>query len=254
MGSTLTYYYQVMEPGAYMYHCHVEATEHMEMGMLANLYVHPLQDALGCFDMIDGVPTPNGNCPAGTRKVPDSGGPTGYAYNDDDGTTAWDVEKAIQIAGFDSDFHDASLFVQPLPFALLEADYPMMNGRGYPDTVVPGALPAPADDADGKVTGNPGELLTDGKPTQVEDSVITVDAGDTLLLRLNNVSIDSFYTITAQGLTMKVVGTGARHARGIDGKNIYEEVASVNSGGGEVQGHPHRHRRRGAGNLFPLRH
>jgi len=111
----------------------------------------------------------------------------------------------------------------------------MMNGRGYPDTVVPGALPAPADDADGKVTGNPGELLTDGKPTQVEDSVITVDAGDTLLLRLNNVSIDSFYTITAQGLTMKVVGTGARHARGIDGKNIYEEVASVNSGGGEVK-------------------
>ncbi len=41
MGSTLTYYYNVVEPGTYMYHCHVEATEHMEMGMLANLYVRP---------------------------------------------------------------------------------------------------------------------------------------------------------------------------------------------------------------------
>jgi FtsP/CotA-like multicopper oxidase with cupredoxin domain len=228
MGATLTYYYKVAEPGAYMYHCHVEATEHMEMGMLANLYVHPRQDETGCTD--------TAVCPIAKRKGnTDPAAPEGYAYNDDDGTTAWDVEKAIQIAGFDSDFHDASLFVQPLPFALLEADYPMMNGRGYPDTVVPGALPAPADDAGGKVTGTPGELLTDGKLTQVEDSVITLNQGDTLLLRLNNVSIDSFYTITAQGLTMKVVGTGARHSRGIDGKNIYEEVASINSGGGEVK-------------------
>ena len=28
-------------PGTYMYHCHVEATEHMQMGMLGNLYVRP---------------------------------------------------------------------------------------------------------------------------------------------------------------------------------------------------------------------
>ncbi len=124
MGATLTYYYNVVEPGTYFYHCHVEATEHMEMGMLANLYVHPLQDALGCFDVVAGVPTPNGNCPAGTRKVASSGGPTGYAYNDNDGTTGFDVEKALQVASFDSDFHDASLFVQPLPFALLEGNYP----------------------------------------------------------------------------------------------------------------------------------
>ncbi len=46
MGSTLTYYYNVVEPGTFIYHCHVEATEHMEMGMLANLYVHPAQDRL----------------------------------------------------------------------------------------------------------------------------------------------------------------------------------------------------------------
>jgi hypothetical protein len=45
MGATLTYYYNIVEPGTYIYHCHVEATEHMEMGMLANLYVHPAQDA-----------------------------------------------------------------------------------------------------------------------------------------------------------------------------------------------------------------
>ena len=40
--------------------------------------------------------------------------------------------------------------------------------------------------------------------------------------------------MTAQGLTMKIVGTGARQMRGLDGKNIYREVASVNYGGGET--------------------
>jgi FtsP/CotA-like multicopper oxidase with cupredoxin domain len=228
MGATLTYYYNIVEPGTYIYHCHVEATEHMEMGMLANLYVHAAQDRLGCA---------SGGCPAGGT----AGGPAGYAYNDDDGTTGWDVEKAIQVSSFDSNFHDASLFVQPLPFADLEGTYPQINGRGYPDTVVTGDLPPPTDNVApvaghdaGKVTGIAGEILNNGTPTQTMDSVISVPQGETLLLRLSNVSIDGFFTLTAQGLTMQVVGTGARHMRGIDGKNIYREVASINFGGGET--------------------
>jgi len=237
MGATLTYYYNIVEPGTYIYHCHVEATEHMEMGMLANLYVHAGQDRTGCQ---------SGACPEGGRFGGPGGGaaigePQGYAYNDDDGTTGWDVEKAIQVSSFDSRFHDASLFVQPLPFAGLEATYPQMNGRGYPDTVVTGDLPAPTDNTvavaghdPGKVTGTPGEILNNGTPTQTMDSVIEVNAGEKLLLRLSNVSVDRFYTMTAQGLTMQIVGTGARHMRGIDGKNVYREVASVNFGGGET--------------------
>jgi FtsP/CotA-like multicopper oxidase with cupredoxin domain len=230
MGATLTYYYNIVEPGTYIYHCHVEATEHMEMGMLANLYVHPGQDVTG----YGGDP----NTVAGRKGGP---GPWGYTYNDNDGTTAFDVEKAIQVSSFDSNFHDASVFVQPLPFADLEATYPQMNGRGYPDTLVSGDLPAPTDNTvavagydPGKITGNPGEVLNNGTPTQTMDSVINVSQGQKLLLRLSNVSVDRFYTMTAQGLTMKIVGTGARQMRGVDGKNLYREVASVNYGGGET--------------------
>jgi FtsP/CotA-like multicopper oxidase with cupredoxin domain len=237
MGATLTYYYNVVQPGTFMYHCHVEATEHMEMGMLANLFVHPAQDATGCA---------SGLCPAAGRKDGPGGGtavgePQGYTYNDDDGTTGWDVEKAIQLSGFDSAFHDASLFVQPLPFALMETDYPQMNGRGYPDTLVAGPLPVPTDNTSpvaghpaGKVTGSPGEVLNNGTPTQTSDSVITLNQGQRLLLRLSNLSVDRFYTLIAQGLRMKVVGTGAKHMRGVDGKNVYRETASVNIGGGEA--------------------
>jgi len=231
MGATLTYYYNIVEPGTYIYHCHVEATEHMEMGMLANLYVHPAQDVTGCSDPLV--------CKAGSRKGGPGGGtdigePEGYAYNDNDGTTGFDVEKAVQISGMDSEFHDASVFVQPLPFSTMESDYPMMNGRGYPDTVLTGDLPAPFDDADGKITGDPNSVLNNGTPTQMIDSAISVNAGDKLLLRLSSVSLDRFHTITAQGLTMQVVGTGARQMRGQDGKNVYKTVASVNLGGGET--------------------
>ena len=44
MGSTFTYYYKVNDPGTFMWHCHVEATEHMEMGMLGMLNVLPRQN------------------------------------------------------------------------------------------------------------------------------------------------------------------------------------------------------------------
>ncbi|MCU7812236.1 MAG: multicopper oxidase domain-containing protein, partial [Candidatus Thiodiazotropha sp. (ex Notomyrtea botanica)] len=200
MGATLTYYYNIVEPGTYIYHCHVEATEHMEMGMLANLYVHPAQDETGCTGALP--------CPVATRKGgTDAGAPLGYTYNDDDGTTAFDVEKALQLSSFDSEFHDASVFVQPLPFALLEGDYPQINGRGYPDTVITDPLPAPIDNVDpvaghlgGKITGTPGELLNNGTPAQLIDSAITIDRavdGNRLLLRLSNVGLDRFWTLTA---------------------------------------------------------
>jgi FtsP/CotA-like multicopper oxidase with cupredoxin domain len=243
MGSTLTYYYNVVEPGTFIYHCHVEATEHMEMGMLANLYVHPLQDAVGCFDRSpDGTTTANGNCPAGTRKDPSSVGPTGYAYNDNDGTTGYDVEAPIQVSGFDSNFHDQHILIQPLPFANLRTNYPQINGRGYPDTVLDDVNAYPTTkmhrprDTDGFLNGAPGDrtALNNGEVSQDIGSLIRVTQGNKLLLRLSNVSIDRFFTLTAPGLRMKIVGTGAKLMRGVDGKNLYVDTASVNFGGGET--------------------
>jgi hypothetical protein len=106
-----------------MYHCHVEATEHMQMGMLGNLYVTPMQD-----NDVELYPKADGTLYKG------------FAYNDGDGSTGYDVDYPIQLGGFDPLFHDASLTTQPLPFALMDDKYPMINGRGYPDTVRTGSL------------------------------------------------------------------------------------------------------------------
>ncbi len=212
MGASLAYYYNLVEPGTYMYHCHVEATEHMQMGMLGNLYVMPAQNDVPAGTSLDGFIHQEGYR---------------YAYNDGDGSTRYDVEYPIQIGSFDPDFHDASLTVQPLPFALMRDRYPMLNGRGYPDTVDPNPLTPPAENG--------------GIESQPVHSLITASAGERILLRISNLNVTNFYTLSAPGLNMRVVGNGARLMRGPDpdgggpqsGKDTAYDTTSVTLGGGE---------------------
>ena len=203
MGATLTYYYNVKDPGTYMYHCHVEATEHMQMGMLANLYVRPKQN---------GTPYEH---PSGSGRWYNT-----FAYNDGDGSTGYDVEYPIQMSSLDAAFHDASETVQPLPFALMRDDYPMLNGRGYPDTVFDGALPPMAENG--------------GKVSQFEDALITAAPGQRVLLRISNISITRYFTLQSLGVPMTVVGRDARLLRGPGGENLYYKANSVILGGGET--------------------
>lgn len=204
MGASLTYFYKALDPGTYMYHCHVEATEHMQMGMLGNFYVRPAQNKLPAGTNLNGFTHRSGNK---------------YVYNDNDGTTYYDVEYPLQISSFDSAFHEASLGVQPLPFALMQDDYGMLNGRGYPDTVNPGELPP----TEG---GN-------GSPSQKISSLVTAKQGQKVLLRISNLSVTRFFTVATTGLSMKVVGKDARQLRSPSGENLYYDTNALTLGGGE---------------------
>jgi len=192
-GATLHYYYENVHPGTYIWHCHVEATEHLEMGMIGQLYVTPAQD--------------------GTLL----GGFTKFAYNDGDGSTGYDVAKAIQLTDFDVAFHDASISVQPLPFANLDHTYFLMNGRGYPDTVDPNPL-----------------TNSEGHPSQPLDALIEVDPGDRILIRFSNLSVTLFHTIESLGLPMRVVGEDARILRGPTGQDLSYLTNSITIGGGQT--------------------
>ena len=59
----------------------------------------------------------------------------GFAYNDNDATTGYDVQMPLQLAAFDPYFHWNDMCYQPPRFAFMDDLYPMFNGRGYPDTV-----------------------------------------------------------------------------------------------------------------------
>jgi hypothetical protein len=182
-----------------MYHCHVEATEHMQMGMLGNLYVKPAQN--------------------GTL----FGGYTQFAYNDGDGSTGYDVEYPLQLGGFDPDFHDASWTVQPLPFAMMWDRYPMINGRGYPDTVNTGAMPQPMDG---------GVDLNGAANSQIEHSLITAAPGDRILLRLSNLNITVSHTLISPSIPMRVVGIDAKELRSTTNVPLHYTTNSVTMGGG----------------------
>jgi FtsP/CotA-like multicopper oxidase with cupredoxin domain len=199
MGSSITYYYKINDPGTYMYHCHVEAAEHMQMGMLGSLYVKAGQN--GEVHNYKG------------RNF------TMFAYNDGDGSTGYNKEYPIQIGSFDSAFHDASLSVQPLPFATMFDNYPMLNGRGYPDTVNPDPLTPPVENG--------------GKLSQNESTLITASPGQRILLRISNLNVTRYYTLATLGIRMRVVGRDAKLLRGPDGKDLYYKTSSVTVGGGE---------------------
>ncbi len=216
MGATLTYYYNLVEPGTFMYHCHVEATEHMQMGMLGNLYVRALQS----FEGYGGNPATIGRLGGNT----DPSAPLGYVYNDGDGSTAYDVEYPIQLGSFDPDFHDASWTVQPLPFAMMWDRYPMINGRGYPDTVNTGDMPQPMDG---------GEDLNGPVNSQVEHALITASVGDRILLRLSNLNITVTHTLISPSIPMKVIGIDAKELRATDTVTpLHYTTNSVTIGGG----------------------
>ena len=220
MGSTLTYYYKLNDPGTYMYHCHVEATEHMQMGMLGNLYIKPLQ---------------NGQSYTYGGKTY-----TQFAYNDGDGSTGYDVEYPIQLGSFDGAFHDASETVQPLPFALMRDNYPMINGRGYPDSADPrtDGTPHPIYDPSGNLEPFPtpdgsGANSVEIPTAQPISSLIKATAGQKILLRISNLAITRYYTLQTNGIKMNVVGRDAKLLRAPNGDDLYYKTNSVTLGGGE---------------------
>jgi len=205
MGASFTYYYKAVVPGTYFYHCHVEAAEHMQMGMIGNLWVYPSQD----LDSPITLPPPDG-------RTFDK-----FAYNDTDGSTGYNKEIALQLTGFDSVFHDASEQITPLPFADMEDDYTMINGRGYPDTIDPAVI----FNQDGAT----------GFGAQKTPTIIDLVQGERLLMRVSNVSTTDLYAIaTTTGVPMKVVGRGAALLRGPSEEDTSYQVNVLNVGGGQA--------------------
>jgi FtsP/CotA-like multicopper oxidase with cupredoxin domain len=223
LGESLTYFYDNQFPGTYMWHCHVEAAEHMQMGMLGNLYITPAQDAT-CASATSGAgPVYCFKDAAQTTKW------AGFAFDDGDASTAYDTQFFLQETAFDPDFHHADQTYQKIPFADMTDRYAMLNGRGYPDTVNPATLL-------NQVNNNPSQpipaiaMTVDATGARVP---ATIHAGDRVLVRLSSLSTVDFFTVTVLGIPMRVVGQGAQPLRGPTGLNTSYVTSSVTLGGGE---------------------
>jgi FtsP/CotA-like multicopper oxidase with cupredoxin domain len=130
------------------------------------------------------------------------------------------------LSAFDRNFHEQHILVQPLPFSDLDESYPLINGRGYPDTV------APAPVVNSKVQEVLG--LEDPYPSQKIDSRVVATSGQRILLRLSNVSLSDFHTVTVLGIPMRVIGKDAKLLRSPTGLDLSYETSSVTIGPGET--------------------
>ena len=113
-GRDFTYVYRPRDPGTYMYHCHVEDVEHVHMGMNGLVFVRPLQD--------------------GNTTLYPSGK---YMYNDGDGSTGFDREFAMFLSEVWAESHWADAHIQLPEWSDYRADFSLLNGRVYPDTLAP---------------------------------------------------------------------------------------------------------------------
>jgi FtsP/CotA-like multicopper oxidase with cupredoxin domain len=245
IGGSFTYYYLAPDAGTYFWHCHITPPEHLQMGMVGQLYVRPRQNrvpsttTLGAAltaqqtDLRTACRRPGDGVTPAVTSIPDilcsnpmpavattATGGGKYAYNDGDGLTAYDVEYPLQIHGFDPNFHFVGMTFNPEAFVDMKDKYFLLNGRSYPDTV------------------NSSVQLTqssDGRAhySQPMPSIINIQAGKKALLRISDLSVTEYSTLASLGIPMHVVGYNAKLLRDQAGNNLDYYTNSITLAGGE---------------------
>ena len=243
IGGSFTYYYLAPDAGTYFWHCHITPPEHLQMGMVGQIYVRPRQDRVkvgnslhaslvaqqldlrtACNSAADILCTnpvpPTDNLATAASTVVNGGTAGGYAYNDGDGSTYYDVEYPIQIHGFDPNFHFVGMTFNPEGFTDMKDKYFLLNGRSYPDTVTPGPMQTMS--ADGTIHFS-----------QPLPSIITIPHGKKALLRISDLDVTEYQTLASLGIPMKVIGYNAKLLRDQAGNNMFYNTNSITLGGGE---------------------
>ncbi len=222
-----TYVYRPRDPGTYMYHCHVEDIEHVTMGMTGIVFVRALQNTnAGLLDL-------------GTaRAAPNNKAYKGFAYNDGDGSTGFDREYPMFLSEIWAQGHWNDAHIQESDWSLFKADFSLLNGRVYPDTLAPNS---PIDlahsthaltiqtDANGDLVPTPGSERLQYQP---HSALVTCNAGERVLLRFANLGFREA-AMTLAGIKFRVVGRDATPMKGRDGTDTSYETNTLLMGAGE---------------------
>jgi FtsP/CotA-like multicopper oxidase with cupredoxin domain len=196
IGRDFTYFFRPHDPGTYMYHCHFEDVEHVQMGMTGMLFVRPVQNN-GTVDL------PKGK----------------YAYNCGDGSTRYDREFAFMMTEIWAEAHYRDAHIQVTDWTDYRPSFFALNGRAYPDTLAP--------------NGDPMTTPVDPRLRyQPISSLVTCNSGERVLLRLANLGYKN-HSVTIDGIDLTVVGKDASLLRGRDGTPHYAVTNTVEIGPGE---------------------
>ena len=220
-GTVFRYVYKPREAGTYMYHCHVEDVEHVHMGMNGMVFVRPAQNG-------DTELYPSGK----------------FLYNDGNGMTGYDREFSFHLSEVWAESHWADAHIQLPEWSDYRADFAMLNGRVYPDTIAPNA-PYPGGWAPGDEWTKPympvatdanGDLVPpEGRPDlqyQPLSSLVNCMEGERVAMRFSNLGFKEA-AMTIDGISMHVVGRDATLMRGRNGADTSYLTNTINFNAGE---------------------
>ena len=176
-----TYYFRAEHPGTYMYHCHIVASEHVQMGMYGALIIRP-RDGNGVTGNI------MYNNVYGPIALSAAGAPAG--------SDVFDKEYTFVLSEIDPNWHNVieqgkrKAFYPPL----WNPELWFVNGRTFPQTIFNFAWNLPAGGAAAEPRYN---------------TYINVQSGQRFLIRYINMGYQE-HPMHQHGWHMKVIGTDAR--------------------------------------------
>jgi hypothetical protein len=261
IGASFTYYYLAPDAGTYFWHCHITPPEHLQMGMVGQLYVRPRQDRVpvggNLFTYLgyqNGVSEPTTNpvadlrteckpavdilCSAtmpaintgATRPAP------GYLCN---GTAPAGEGTQPEYVYNDGDGSSCYDVVYPIQMHGFDPNFHFVGMTFNPELFVDMKdkyfLLNGRSYPDTVTPGPQATVSSDGQMhySQPLPALINIPAGGKASLRLVNLSVAEYFTLQSVGVPMHEVGFNAKLLRDQDGNNTEFYTNSITLGGGE---------------------
>jgi len=261
IGASFTYYYLAPDAGTYFWHCHITPPEHLQMGMVGQLYVRPRQDRVPVGQSLstylgyqNGVSEPSTNpvvdprtvcnpasdilCSA-TMPAINTGATRLAAGTLCNGTTVAGEGTTPNYAYNDGDGSTCYDVEYPIQMHGFDPNFHFVGMTFNPELFVDMKdkyfLLNGRSYPDTVAAGPQATASSDGMLhySQPMPAIINIPAGGKALLRMVNLSVTEYHTLQSLGVPMKEVGFMAKLLRDQDGNNTEFYTNSITLGGGE---------------------
>jgi hypothetical protein len=267
IGGSFTYYYLAPDAGTYFWHCHITPPEHLQMGMVGQLYVRARQNRAPAGTSLYLVSQlQNGVAPTQTGTSPTQGIDLRTACNPSVDILCSAVTPAVNNGAVQKTYPaTAGANNAPHPNAgrnymyayndgdgstQYDVEYPIQMHGFDPNFHFVGMTFNPEAFVDMKSkyfllngrsypdTVSAGPQLTESSDGRVHysqpmNTIINIPAGGKALLRLVNLAVDEYHTLASLGVRMHVIGWNAKLLRDQEGNNTEYYANSITLGGGE---------------------
>ena len=261
IGASFTYYYLAPDAGTYFWHCHITPPEHLQMGMVGQLYVRPRQDRVPTNgDLYTYLGYQNGISEPTTQPVVD-GRTVCNPANDIlcsasmpaintaakrpaagtlcNGSTPSGEGTTPEYVFNDGDASTCYDVTYPIQMHGFDPNFHFVGMTFNPELFVDMNdkyfLLNGRSYPDTVAPGPQATVTSDGQMhySQPLPAIVNIPAGGKASLRLVNLSVAEYFTLQSLGVPMHEIGFNAKLLRDQGGNNTEFYTNSITLGGGE---------------------